>query len=187
MQTEKRKKEHVKYKDNYKKQVYWDLLNTCSENINDLAKCAEILLNNHMYSKSFFMSYLALEELGKRRVICDYIDDILSDDEFESAFKNHKFKIAYLHNTCKLSRISKSNTFEGAIVYDVNEFNGLFKKRQQSVYVDFDFKNEKISNPITEITSSDAEKIYTNLRKAIEDTNCFEDVTERIGSKAFYK
>ena len=102
MHTEKRKKESNKRKA-FAKKVYWDLLDACSENINDLVKCAELLLNNEMYSKSFLMSYLALEELGKRLAVCDYITDILSNDEFKKIFRDHDLKIAYLHNQCNLT------------------------------------------------------------------------------------
>ena len=81
MQTKKRKLEN-KNKINFTKKVYWDLLDACEQNINELVKCAKILLKNKTYSKSFLMSYLELEELGKRLAICDYITDILSDEEF---------------------------------------------------------------------------------------------------------
>ncbi len=187
MQTEKRKKEN-KNKRVFAKKIYWDLLDACSQNINDLVKCAELLLENKMYSKSFLMSYLALEELGKRLAICDYITDILSDEEFKKIFRDHHLKMAYLHNQCKISK-KEDGTIgsEVLIVYDTKKYQDYFIEKQKATYVDFNIETAKILNPLEVVTAEDAETILNHVLKIIGDTNYYEEVSERIGTKAFLK
>ena len=187
MQTEKRKKEKT-LKKSYEIKEYWNLLDACVENINDLVKCAELLLNNHQYSKSFLMSYLALEEIGKRLAVCDYITDILSDEEFKKIFRDHDLKMAYLHNQCKLTKKEDGNWgYDATIVYDLKKYHSYFIEKQKATYVDFNFDDMSISNPIKSVSKEDAEKIFYYVLKQIKDTNYYESVTERIGTKAFLK
>ena len=187
MHTEKRKKESNKRKA-YAKKIYWDLLDACSQNINDLVKCAELLLNNEMYSKSFLMSYLALEELGKRLAVCDYITDILSDDEFKKIFRDHDLKMAYLHNQCQLTKKEDGSIgCDATIVYDVKKYHEYFIEKQKATYVDFDIQNETILNPLAVVSKDDAEKIFQYVLRVIRDTNYYEEMSERIGTKAFLK
>lgn len=187
MQTEKRKKENT-IRRAYKSKENWNLLDACEDNINDLVKCAEILLNNQLYSKSFLMSYLALEELGKRLAVCDYITDILSDEEFKKIFRDHDLKMAYLHNQCKLTKKEDGSLgYDATIVYNVKKYHDYFIEKQKATYVDFNFDDNSISNPIKLITKEDAENIYNYVLKQIRDTNYYESVNERIGTKAFLK
>ena len=188
MKTEKRKKE-AQQRRPFAKKVYWDLLYACSDNVDDLIKSAEILLKNNMYSKSFLMSYLALEELGKRLAVCDYITDILSDEEFKKIFRDHDLKMAYLHNMCQLTKPTddKSFGYEATIVYDVKKYHDFFIEKQKATYVDFDIQNEIILNPLKNVSKEDAEQIFNYITKKVQDTYYFEYVSERIGTKAFLK
>lgn len=163
-----------------------ELLSACEKNINSLLEETKLLLDNKFYARSFMLSYSALEELGKRLFICDYITGIVSEQEFKSSFRDHSLKIAYLHNKANL--IEKSDgTVDAEIVYDKSKFSHWLIERNKSLYVDFDFESESISNPLVEINEEYAQQIYNFLLKHIEDTNRFEMISERIGSKAFYK
>ena len=51
------------------------------------------------------ISYTALEELGKRLIVADYINDIVSESELKRAFYNHDIKMAYLHNNANLIKM----------------------------------------------------------------------------------
>lgn len=161
----------------------WVLLDTLKKNINSLVKESKILLDNGYYSRSFFLSYCALEELGKRLIVCDYITGILSKTEFDSAFRDHAMKIAYLHNNCQLLK-NDDSSLEATIVYDKDKFKSWLKERNKALYVGF---NQLIIDPLKEVTSEDAQNIFAYLLKSIDDTNYYETVNERIGSKAFYK
>ncbi len=165
-------------KDRYKEE-YLDLIDCCSSNVNSLTKCAGILLDEGIYSKSLFMSYGALEELGKRLLICDYVECIISENEFKKTFSDHSLKIAYLHNRAEIVE-------DGIIIkYDKEKFEKWFELRNKSLYVDY--RNNKISDPKNEITKQYATDIYNHLLKMIEQTNFCEEMNSRLGSKAIYK
>lgn len=191
MKTEKRKLENNTSRKNLIfDNKYWELIHSCEDNINELIKCAELLLKNKCYSKSFLMSFLALEELGKRLAICDYIEDILSEEEFVKIFRDHKLKLAYLNNQCCLTLTNKSNptstdVYEATIKYDTNKYKDFFIQKQLATYVDF--SNNVISSPQKEITKENAEEIFSILLKHIRDTNYYETINERVGTKAFLK
>lgn len=190
MKTKKKKQEQIINKTPiYTQEVYWNLLGACSNNINELVKSAKILLENDIFSKSFLMSSLALEELGKRLAICDYIEDIISQDEFKKIFRDHDLKIAYLHNKCILTKPEDNTTLgcEATITYDLKKYHEFFIEKQKATYVDFNSQDETYTTPSLIITKTDAEKIYNYVIKIIQDTNYYEDVTERIGTKAFLK
>lgn len=161
----------------------WFLLDTLIKNINSLVKESKILLRNKRYSRSFFLSYCALEELGKRLIVCDYINGIVSRAEFKSAFYDHTMKTAYLHNNCKLSKNADGST-EATIVYDKKMFKSLFEKRNKALYVGF---NQTTIDPLKETTREDAQEIFDYLLKTIKETVYYETINDRIGSKAFYK
>lgn len=188
MKTEKRKKEGTERRP-FAKRVYWDLLYACSDNVDDLIKSAKILLDNKIYSKSFLLSYLALEELGKRLAVCDYITDILSEEEFKKIFRDHDLKMAYLHNKCQLTKTIDDKTFgyEATIIYDVKKYHDFFIEKQKATYVDFDIQNEVILNPLQNVSKEDAEQIYNYVTQRINDMYYHEYIAERIGTKAFLK
>ncbi len=188
MKTEKRKKENIERKVNSKK-IYWDIVHACNENIDDLINSAELLLKNKYYSKSFLMSYLALEELGKRLAVCDYITDIISDEEFKKIFRDHDLKMAYLHNQCEITKSDNNDIccFDTTIVYNTKKYHEYFIEKQKATYVDFNIQTEEIINPIKIVSKEDAENIFEYARRFINDTYQTEYLAERVGTKAFLK
>lgn len=72
------------------------LLDYCLDNAQQLLKSAEFLFNKKLYSVSFLLSVLAMEELGKRRILERYIWVSDNDDErhkFWHSFRSHKDKL----------------------------------------------------------------------------------------------
>ena len=72
------------------------LLDNCMDNAKELIRAAEILCNHKLYSPSVHLSVLALEELGKRRMLPTYIwvGDIDSERKrFWNDFRSHKRKL----------------------------------------------------------------------------------------------
>jgi len=172
--------------------IYWDLTAACRENINDLVAAAQLLFDNGFYSKSFALSYTALEEMGKDLLVCDYINDIVSDSEFEAGFRDHSLKMAYQHSNCMLTQDGTVNkiglpSIKATIIYDESKYKPWLKERNNSLYVDLDKATKTIKKPKEEITKEDSEAILQNILRAIKRTNELEFLTERIGSKAFYK
>lgn len=72
------------------------LLDSCLNNAEQLVKSSGILFKRKIYSISNFLSILAIEELGKRQILSQYIwsaDDDKKRREFWRRFRSHKEKI----------------------------------------------------------------------------------------------
>lgn len=71
----------------------------CIENANDLISDSKVLLDNLRYARSYTLSQLAVEEIGKAIMLQDVYDSLRSGNrheldfkEFINNFKNHNFK-----------------------------------------------------------------------------------------------
>ena len=72
------------------------LLDDCLSNSQQLLNGAEFLFNKKLYSVSVLLSVLAMEELGKRRILERYIWVSNDDDKrhkFWKSFRSHKDKL----------------------------------------------------------------------------------------------
>lgn len=183
MKTKIKKQENEKKHSFYDKEIF-ELLSVTEKNINSLVKEAKCLLNNNYFARSFLLSYSALEELGKRLLICDYISGLVSKKEFMKSFRDHSLKIAYLHNKANLTKKDDGN-YEAEIIYDTSKYSHWFIERNRSLYVDL--QDGMISDPLVVINENYANEIFDYLLKNIKDTNYYEEVTGKIGSKSFYK
>ncbi len=73
------------------------LINSCLDTTQQLLEGAEILYNNRSYSTSTLLSVLALEELGKRKILGEYVwakDNHKEEIKFWKRFRDHKEKIS---------------------------------------------------------------------------------------------
>jgi len=183
METLKKRKEDIKNK-KYKDTFLLTIIDECYKNIMSYVKEAKLLLNHGYFDRSLTLSYCALEELGKRLIVCDYYTEMLSEKEFEDAFNAHKLKIAYLHNYCKITN-DLNGEHEFTITYDESKYKEWFDKRNESLYINI--KDNEVISPLTSINKEEAEEIYQYLIKKIKETLEYERITERLGSKAFYK
>ncbi len=183
MKTKNNRNEVYDYRERFDSK-YGILFEECTNNINSLVQEAKLLFENGFYARSFMISYTALEELGKRLIVADYINDIVSESELKRAFYNHEIKLAYLHNNANLIK-NDTGSYDAEIVYDLDKYGKWLKERNKSLYVDF--RENEIKSPIKEITKEYAQKILNYVYKIIKDTNFYEGFNGRIGSKAIYK
>lgn len=163
---------------------YYDLIEECENNINSVVEEANLLFNNGFYARCFVLAYSALEELGKRLIIADYMTGIVSKEELDKAFNDHKIKIAYLNNNAKMT-LTEDGKNKVEIVYDINKYKSWISERHTALYVDIN--NDTIVSPTKKITKEYAENIMKYLKNKIQSTNYYESVNGKIGSKAFYK
>ena len=189
MKTEKAKHDIIRKESDYKyrniqEKWLWTLRTECWDNANNLLKDAEILLKRKRYSSSFFLSYTALEEFGKYLFVCDYINGIVSDDEFKKSFSDHKIKIAYAHSNAELKK--ENGKMTATIVYDEKKWGEWIKYRNNSLYIGLE-NDKSIKIPKTEITEDLALKMYDRSYREMRKILECEYITERIGSEAFYK
>lgn len=74
-----------------------DLYAACLSNARDLLEEAELLASHGHAPRAYFLAYTALEELGKSQVVADYFNGLVSEAEFDAAFRDHVFKAAYVN------------------------------------------------------------------------------------------
>jgi AbiV family abortive infection protein len=189
MKTKKAETENAEKGDDYKyrniqKEWLWNVRAECWDNANRLLEDSKYLLKRKRYPSSFFLSYTALEEFAKYIFVCDFINGMVSDDEFNKAFTSHKIKIAYAHSNAELKK--ENGKLKATIIYDETKWNEWFEYRNNSLYIGLN-KNESITIPNTEITEDLAEKMYNRSYKEMRNILECECISERIGSAAFYK
>lgn len=163
----------------------WDLRLACWNNAKRLLEDSKYLLKRKRFPSSFFLSYTALEELGKYLFVCDYITGIVSEKEFIDSFSDHKLKIAYAHSNVELTK-QENGFLKATIVYNKNKFDEWMIYRNNSLYVNSDDRIV-IKKPEDEISEDLALKMYTRAKNEMDTILLYENVNERIGSKALYK
>jgi AbiV family abortive infection protein len=163
----------------------WDIRHSCFQNAAELIEEAEILFDKKHFSRSFFLSYTALEELGKYLVVCDYITGVASKSEFKEIFSDHHLKIAYAHSNAELTKLSNGN-LEATIVYDKKKYKEWFNYRNIALYIDIDDKLN-VSMPSSKITEDLALKMFSRVKQEYNKIISSEYFNERIGSSAFYR
>lgn len=182
MKTAKRKLEKNSSKINYE-QMY-DLFSEISKNVNSLISESKLLLDNNYYSRSYTISMTALEELGKRTLVADYINDLVSEKEFKTGFKSHEFKLAYLRNNINILE-DETGKIVWEIVYDTKGHKKYINERHNSLYVDY--RDGEIINPLKQITKEDAVYLNNYLIEMVKKIRFAEELNGRIGSKAIFK
>ena len=160
------------------------LISACNKNITSLVNEAELLFNHQFYARSFAISYSALEEEGKYLLVCDYLEDMISEEEFQAAFHDHKLKIAYLNNNCDITE-TESGECNFTIVYDKKKYAPWFDERNRALYIDFN--DSQIFNPLEHITEDYAAQILQYAQRVVNERRKYEYISELFGSKAFYK
>lgn len=118
------------------------LLDVCLNNAQQLLDSAEVLVKNKLYSVSVLLSVLAIEELGKRRIIARYVWAEKNEKDRKRiwrSFRNHKDKIYWAFTPFLLKG-------------DKNDYVSLWSERDQRKELD-----AKVIDQIKQFSS------YTNV------------------------
>ncbi len=159
--------------------LYW----ACLSNSGDLLKEAELLVSHGHVPRAYFLAYTALEELGKSQVVADYFYDLVSDAEFDAAFRDHVFKAAYINRYVQIPKDLDQQWF---IEYDKGAAKRHVADRGRALYTERKPDNAPQS-PGDEISATSAEEMIASARNYLEAIRRMEYLTERIGTKAFTK
>lgn len=186
MKTEKCKNSNKNRNNKLYNENLCDLRHACIVNITSLLKEAELLYENEFYARTFLLSYLVLEELGKLLLISDYITGVVSEEELKVGFKDHNHKIGYWHNQCQLTK-DNDGTTNATITYSKDKYRYLFNLRKKSAYVDYINEMYDFTTPQDTITSNIAVEILNYAKKEFNFLISCEIFNSRIGSKAIYK
>ena len=71
------------------------LYSACMQNATDLLAEAELLFDHDHLSRAFALAYTGWEEVGKAQLVGDYSSQMVAEEEFEAAFRDHHLKAAY--------------------------------------------------------------------------------------------
>lgn len=168
----------------------WELRTECWNNSIGLLKESCLLFENGYYARAFLLAYTAMEEVGKYLVVCDFINDIVSMQEFKKVFKDHGLKTAYFHNSVRMDTNKGWASFlmsaDLTIEYDDKGFEDLIKLRNRSAYVGLGQSLQPIA-PCKSIDKDTADSMIKKVSKEISLIDFSEDLNGRIGSKAIYK
>jgi AbiV family abortive infection protein len=159
------------------------LYSACLKNAGDLMEEAEILLKHKHAARAYFLGYTAIEELGKSQVVADYFYDLVTEAEFEAAFREHTFKAAYIN---RYVQIPQNLGDEWFIEYDKAAARRHVADRARALYIERKQDNTP-QTPNEVITIDEAKSIVAAGRKYFEEIIRMEHMTECIGTKAFTK
>jgi hypothetical protein len=108
---------------------------------------------------------------------------MVSSDEFEAAFKDHKLKSAY---NWRRFVLNPANITDSTIEYDRNKATAALQKRHASLYVEKKADFSPIV-PESQVSKEEAHAVIEALRKELNNIRFFDAVNERVGSESFLK
>ncbi|MBS3904205.1 MAG: AbiV family abortive infection protein [Simkania sp.] len=175
------------------KKLFLDIYNFGNKNARNLLEAANILCSKSHYTQAYVLGFTALEEISKSQFAADVFTGLRTEEEFAKFYRAHREKIAnvgWAHYDATI--YPHKYKWIGPDMEDVEEMNPeepLFSKRQAALYVDVDFAEGKISQPLDVITEKDARGIIHIVEVAFE--RIWEVTGEfggmQIGTKGFMK
>jgi len=160
-----------------------DLYSACLQNANELIEEADLLLNNGHYCRAYFLAFTAFEELGKSQVVADYFNEMVSKEEFKTAFSDHQIKTAYIKRFVQIPKDLNGDWF---IEYNTQSTRQYSKARTASLYINYS-PDYKPQFPTQTISIESTNELIFNVKKYLVEIIKTAHFTERIGTKAFTK
>lgn len=166
-----------KFTKSYWKQIekISSLYTNIHNNAIDLLVDSQLLFENRRFSRAFFLTVCAIEELGKSQIIADYINEDVSENEYNKAFKSHEFKLAYQYRWMEITGNSKAN-----LKWDIKEGEKLQKLKEQSIYTQKQLQQDNY-------WKTHAEEMINFVQEWLDDILHAEWLNQRIGSKSIWK
>lgn len=94
------------------------LYSACLKNASELLEESRLLLSHGYHARAYFLAHTAMEELGKSQVVADFSNDQVAMSEFQAAFQDHSFKVAYMNRHVEIPRNWEDDDW--LITYDKN-------------------------------------------------------------------
>jgi AbiV family abortive infection protein len=148
----------------------------CHNNAVALIADAELLFAAGRFARACALAIIAWEELGKSQIAADYHSGVLTETEYNAAFKEHRLKTSYLN---------RAGAIDGreflTVAYNTTIGHRLEEVRQVALYASAD------NNPSEKITKENARDIIDRVNEHINYIRFAEEFNGRIGSKALFK
>jgi len=190
LHTEKKKKEIPRAFKMQEKEKLFSLRKACMVNAIDLIKESEILYKKRRYARAFALAFTSFEEVSKHQIVSDYITEVASKEEFQSAFKYHNIKVAYSNIKIRVGAYielnNKAKTSDATLLYDLGAGAKTLSLRNKSLYVEYT-DNLKIIEPRISFKAKDAKEMIETVKKRIGYILFAEKFNGRIGTRALIK
>lgn len=184
MRTKKAKAEFTKRTGDMRRfMALGKLYDVCLANAEALLSEASLLFDHGHFARAYALAYTGWEEVGKAQLTADFAYEMVSDDEFEAAYSDHKIKSAYNWRQFVLNAEDIENS---TIEYDRKKANEYFAARQKALYVNKTSSFQAIS-PQESISEETAKSVIQALSKELKDIRFYDFINERMGSKSFLK
>lgn len=184
MKTIKAKQNPVNHKGDFRRiMALTSLYKACLKNAEELLKEAKLLFDHGYFARAYALAYTGWEEVGKSQITADFASGMVSEDEFENAYKDHKIKSAY--NWRKFVFDMKKPD-DSKIEYDRAKANTYFEARQAALYVNKTQEYKELI-PSQIVNKNSAESAINALEHELQEIFSAEMISERIGSNAFLK
>ena len=160
-----------------------ELYDACLKNAESLLEEARLLFRNGFFPRAFALAHTGWEEIGKAQLVGDFLNEMVSQEEFEQAFKDHKLKSAY---NWRRFVLNPDNIADSTIEYDRSKATNAFEKRQAAFYVQ---KKEDYVPviPSQQVSRQEAAAVIDALMKELTQIREFDAMNERVGSASFPK
>jgi AbiV family abortive infection protein len=184
MKTEKGKKDVLDLKGDMRVAMrLFGLYDACLKNATALLSEADLLFKNGHYARAFALAHTGWEETGKSQIVADFLNQMVSEEEFEAAFKDHKLKSAY---NWRRFVLNPANLADSTIEYDRSKAAAALQKRHSSLYVEKQNDCSPIA-PENQVSKEGAHAVIEALRKELNNIRFYDAVNERVGSQSFLK
>ena len=178
IRTSSRAGEEDSHNERRHSQALFRLHDACRRNASALIDEAELLFKHRRHERAFFLAVGSYEEIGKSQVVADYITGVTSSDEFEAAFRSHRFKIAFNERYIQVP--------PGELRYDLEGGGTLVGQRNAALYVDRAETDEPLL-PSDAITEEHARKMIDRVHEEFDSIVYAEWMNGRIGSEGLLK
>lgn len=158
-----------------------DLYGACLRNASDLLAEAQLLLANGHVARAFALAYTGWEEVGKAQLVGDFTNEMVAEEEFEAAFRDHKLKVAY---NWRRFVLNPEDVTDSTIEYDRSRAEVPFEKRQAALYVNKD-SSLGPSLPRDAVSKLETESIITALEKELKEIRELDYLTGALAQSPF--
>src|ERR1700704_465305 len=117
------------------------LYNASLKNAAELTEEAEILFEREKYARAYALAFTALEEISKSQLAADVFTELISDEEFQECFRDHRKKIARMAWATEDAKRYLAMPEEDHIAIE----EPTFVNRMDAMYVGF--KEAKVASP----------------------------------------
>lgn len=152
-----------------------DTYRWADDNAIALIQEAWILSSRGRHARALALACTALEEIGKSQYAADVYTGFVSPDGFDRMIRNHEFKSAYA------SRFVEFGPLVLPFVKDEHIAEELFKRRNDGMYAS---PTNKVDDAVFK---RDATTLIAYCDAWIRCIRGQEEISERIGTKAFLK